>query len=179
MRAALLAMLALAAVGACVDGSTLAAESADVRACDEPCATGSCEPSSRTLHIGAATFVADSGYGVMSQAGYLTVAGAAVAYAPIALPAGTLIEGVTVYYDVGAAGGAVRPGVRRMNPATGAITPVWIGATDGTGAAIESQSVALGAAPMLASDVYWVEALMTGASNRLYGAVVDYVEVQP
>jgi hypothetical protein len=128
----------------------------------------------RTLAIGAAAFVADSGYGRLTQYGSLATAGAAIAYAPIPLPAGTLLDSVTVYYLVGDA--FVRPAVRSMAPATGAITAVWLGVTDADGAAIESQAAALGGAAIPAGEVVWVEMLFGGPSNRLYGARVDYRE---
>jgi hypothetical protein len=159
-------LLALAALAACDLGVEDGAASHHIQAADAGW-------TSRTLHIGAAAFVGDSGFGVMSQAGYLYPDAAMIAYAPIPVPADVLLASVTVFYVVG--GGAVRPAVRRMNPATGSITPVWSGAYDSDGTAIESQSAALGVAA-LASDVYWIEVLLTGAANRLYGAAVEYVE---
>lgn len=125
-----------------------------------------------TMHVGAAAFVADSGFGVLSQYGYLRTSGAAIAYASLEMPAGTTVEAVAVYYLVG--DGAVRPAIRRMDPATGALTAVWLGESDNTGTTIEMQTAQL-AESMVASDVYWIEATMTGPSNRLYGAVVDYI----
>src|ERR1041384_5909428 len=53
----------------------------------------------RTLVIGAAKFVADGGNGRLTQAGNLTVAGAAICYAPIELFAGCRIKTVTVFYN--------------------------------------------------------------------------------
>lgn len=164
----LLAVLLLAVLlGACDPGPAVpdGGPAADARR--DPTTT------TRTLHIGAAAFVGDGGFGRMSQAGYLYPYAVTIAYAPIPLPADTVLESVTVFYVVG--DGAVRPGVRRMDPSTGSITPVWSGANDADGAAIESQSEALGET-MLDSEVYWVEVFLTGARNRVYGAAIEYAD---
>lgn len=132
----------------------------------------------RPLHIGAASFVCDSGFGSLSQLGYLSATGGvAIAYAAIPLPAGKRIRTVTVYYDRNGAG-AVQPKLQRMSPSTGTIATIWTGANDGTGSGIESQSNAPDH-EMLATDVYWIAVSLTASGNRLYGAIVVYDEVVP
>jgi hypothetical protein len=69
--------------------------------------------------------------------------GAVIAYSSIPLPAGAVLEMATIHYLVGDGAGAVRPGVRRMDPTTGVITPVWLGSTDVGGLETESQSIDL------------------------------------
>jgi hypothetical protein len=64
-----------------------------------------------------------------------------------------------------------------MDPTTGTIVPMWLGSTDADGAALESQSVDLGE-PMPECCVVWLEFLMTGPANRLYGAVLVYREAE-
>jgi hypothetical protein len=128
---------------------------------------------SRMLHISGESFNAEAGFGSLRQCGCLVTLAAVNAYATIPLPAGAILESVTVYYSV--KDGAVRPGVRRMDPATGTISPVWLASTDVTGDAIEEQSVDLDLA-VPASSVLWIEVLMTGSQNQLYGALLKYRE---
>lgn len=137
--------------------------------------TGAIKHGARTLHVGAAAFVADSAATSLSQLGYVTATSVAKLFAPIALPAGKRIKSVTVYYDRNGSG-SVAPKLERMNPSTGTITAVWTGTTDSTGSGIESQTDAATNHTMLASDVYWLSVTLTASACRLYGAVIVYDE---
>lgn len=130
----------------------------------------------RTLMIPASAFVADAKNTSLTQNGYQNFTSVAKAYAPIPLPAGKRITGITVYYDVQAAG-AVTPALIRRNVAGAmARVSVWTGTADSTGATLESQTNAPNHV-LLDTDWYEVEVTMSAAGNRLYGAQITYDEV--
>jgi len=160
------ALLLAALLGAC--GPTPAQDAGIAADAGPPHALLS---ASRVLHI--SSFNAEASFGSLRQNGYLVTLAAVNEYATIPLPAGAILERATVYYSV--VDGAVRPSVRRMDLATGTIIPVWLGYTDVTDAEIEEQSVNLGLT-VPASSVLWVEVLMTGPQNKLYGARFEYRE---
>lgn len=169
--AALLALALLGGWGACDPVPAPVADAGpapDDASAPEP-------PPLRVMQIGAAAFNVDSGFARLSQLGYMQMLGAAIAYAPVPLPAGDVLETVTVHYLHGDGAGAVRPGVRKMDPTSGVISPIWFGGTDVDGLAIESQSVDLNLT-MPAAEVVWVEVTMTLQAARLYGATLHYRE---
>lgn len=137
--------------------------------------TGTFKHGDRILHIGAASFRSDSsGFGVLAQAGFVTCTGAVIVYANIPLPAGKRIKTITVNYQVSGAG-SVHPKLRRMDPTTGTVTDIWVGTNDNTGTAFEQQTNSP-SHTMLATDVYWVEALLTNPANKLWGVVIIFDE---
>lgn len=134
--------------------------------------TGEFKHGTRTLTIPASAFSADVA-STYNLAGYRTLSGFGRALAYIPLPAGKRILSCTVWYDPQASGGVI-PRLMRQTISSGTQNYIWQGVSDATGSAIESQTGSALNYTMLSTEFYAFEIAIAGASNRIWGATIDY-----